>query len=356
VVRNFLASLFMVCLVLSPLLYSLYSTRIDWVPSGQTMLRQGANLLGYFLPVKEQSLWGSRFLPSLFSDQGITCGEIFLGYVLVFFTVYTWIRRPPRKARFWFFSSVGFLLLSFGQVLLVYTYWFHFKWLPYGILRECIPIFQVGRTPRRFSIMVVLCLILFSSYGLAFLLRQSGTKRVNLSDVRNFFRGFLRRKGMPIVIVGLICLDFIVFPTMLIKVDIPEYYHRIRNTGGDFAILELPPTCQGSSLMCNVRMLYQTYHGKRVVNGYLSRPSYYSKDFLNQVVSEREDTVTGKVQLVVDQEKLAATNVKYILMHKMSETELPWPWMDESPGTSIKDLGCFILQEKSSTIEFISLF
>ena len=77
--RNLLVALLLVCVVLSPFLYSLYSTRIDWAPSGQILVRTSANLLGYILPVKEQSLWGSHFLPSLFSYHGIAGGQIFLG-------------------------------------------------------------------------------------------------------------------------------------------------------------------------------------------------------------------------------------------------------------------------------------
>lgn len=354
--RNLLVALLLVCVVLSPFLYSLYSTRIDWAPSGQTMYRQSANLLGYFLPVKEQSLWGSHFLPSLFSYHGIAGGQIFLGYVLLFFVGYTWIRRPPRKAKFWFFSSLAFLLLSLGQAIYLYDHSLHVKWLPYGILRACIPPFQVGRTPGRFSIMVTLCLIVFSSYGLVRFLRHSGSKTVDLSKVRNFLRGFLKRRGTPILLVVLVCLEFIVFPTKLIKVKIPECYDRIRSARGDFAVLDFPHICRGASLACNVRMLYQTYHGKRVVNGYLSRPSYYSMDFLNRVVYERGKTEAGEFQYAVDMEKLAATNVKYVVMHQMPETELPWPWRDRPPGAGGKDLGCSLLWEKSSTIEVIELF
>jgi hypothetical protein len=353
VISNLSIALLMVCVLLSPLLYSLYSTRIDWAPSEEMVVRTSANLLGYFLPVKERSLLGSYFLPSLLNFRGIAGGEIFLGYVLLFFAVYTWIRRPPRKAKFWFFSSLAFLLLSLGQAIHVYGHSLHFKWLPYGILRACIPVFQVGRTPGRFSIMVTLCLIAFSSYGWARLLRQSGAKKVDFSRVRNFFRGFLTRRGAPIVIVVLVCLEFIVFPTELIRVEIPKCYDRVRNARGDFAVIELPHTCTGPSLMCNARMLYQTYHGKRVVNGYLSRPSHYSKDFLNRVIFEQEKTEPGKIHYGVDREKLAANNVKFVIMH---ETELPWPSIRRPPWTEIQNLGCAVIEEGPATVEVIELF
>ena len=353
VIRNLSIALLVVCMVLSPLLYSLYSTRIDWAASGQSMIGTGANLLGYFVPVKERSLLGAHFLPSQFKYRGAAGGEVFLGYLLLFLAGYTWVRRPPRNARFWFFSSVAFLLLSLGQAIHVYNQSLHFKWLPYGILRACIPAFQVGRTPCRFSIMVMLSLIVFSSYGMARIFNQSGTKTVDLSKLTNFFRRFLIRRGIPLMMVGLVCLEFIVLPTKLIKVHIPECYDRIRSEPGDFAIIELPHACVGTSLMCNVRMLYQTYHGKRVVNGYLARPSYYSKDFLNQVVSEQERTETGEVHYTYDTDRLAASNVKFAVKH---ETELPWKSVSEPPSRKMRAFRCAVIDERPSTIEVVELF
>lgn len=353
VLRNSFVAVLAVITVLSPLLYSLWSSRIGWAPTEEVMIRAGANLLGYFMPVKETSLLGHYFLPSRLDYHGISGGEVFLGYVLLFFMVYTWIRLPRERVKFWFLSSLAFMVLSLGQAIQIYDHSYHFKWLPYGVLHTYVPLFHMGRTPCRFSVMVTVCLIIFSSYGLMRFFRDSATQTASLSDVKNFFRDFLVRKGMPVVIVMLVCLEFIVFPTTLIKVEIPECYTKIKNAQEDCAILELPVACSGYSLMCNVRMFYQTFHGKRVVNGYLSRPSYRGKDFLSEILSEEAETVPGKVRFGVNTAKLAKSNVKYVVVH---ETEDPRQAIYRPLGEKIQDMGCVVMEEDSSRIKIVQLF
>jgi len=344
-IKNSSIVIFTVIIILSPLIYNLYSHKIDWQPSIEDTARYSANLAGYFLPDKERSVLGGHFLPSRLHYHGISGGELFFGYILLFFAIYTWIRFRRKKIGFWLFSSLAFFLLSFGHTIHIFANSYYFKWLPYNLLYTYVPLFRIGRTPCRFSLMVTLCLIIFSSYGLTRFFRLSITQNKNLSDVKNFLRGFLTRKGIPIVVVMLICLEFIVFPTMLIRVGIPECYEKIKNTKEEFAILELPAFCYESSLMCNLYMFYQTFHGKKVVNGYLSRPSNYSKDFLNQILSQ-ENTTPRKISFEVDTLKLAKTNVKYILMHES----------DKLKQVKIEDPGCLVIEEESSRIKIIQVF
>jgi|GEM_PF-5691893 len=158
---------------------------------------------------------------------------------------------------------------------------------------------------------------------------------------------------MPIVVVMLICLEFIVLPTELIRVEIPECYKKIKNMKEDFAILELPAFCHGSSLMCNIHMFYQTFHGKKVVNGYLARPSHYSKDFLNEIFSEENKTEPRKNGFKVDVDKLAEKNVKYIVVHE-SHTLLE---VIHTPlEAKIDDIGCLVIEEESSKIKVFQSF
>jgi len=199
VIKNSVIALFIVIVLLSPLLYALSSSKIDWQPSTEASTIYSANLVGYFLPVKERSLLVGHFLPSRFDYRGVSGGELFLGYVLLFFVVYTWIRFPRKKIEFWLFSSLAFLLLSFGHTIHIFDNSYFFKWLPYNLLYTYVPLFQIGRTPCRFSLMVTLCLIIFSSYGLTRFFRLSTTPDKNLSDVKNFFRGFLVGKECPLL-------------------------------------------------------------------------------------------------------------------------------------------------------------
>jgi hypothetical protein len=287
---------------------------------------------------------GSGFLPSRKDYQGIAGGELFLGFVLLFFIAYTWIKLPKKRIKFWFFAALVFLLFSLGHSIHIHGYSYYFKWLPYNLLYTYLPFLKIGRTPCRFCVMVTLCLIIFSSYGLAHFFTSRKAQNKIYSDVKNFFRGFLIRKGMPLVIVILICLEFIVFPNRLIKVGIPESYDEIRNVKQEFAVFELPAFCQRSSLICNVYLFYQTYHGKKLVNGYLTRPSYDSKDFLKQFFSEKNLAQQEEDFYNVDTEKLWQHNVKFIIVRE-SLTPL-----------KKDDMRNYILEEDPSRIKVYKVF
>jgi len=344
VIKNSCIALFTVIIILSPLFYSLSSTKIAWQPSIDELGHYSANLGGYLLPVKERSLLGGYFLPSQRDYNGVAGGELFLGYILIFFVLYTWIKLRKEKIKFWFFSSLVFLILSLGHALHIYNHSYYFKWLPYNLLYTYIPLLQIGRTPYRFSLMVTFCLIIFSSYGFTRFFNLSHAQNKNLSDLKNFFQGFLVKKGVPVVIVLLTCLEFIVLPIKLIRVEVPECYQEIKNMPEEFAILERPVFSRGAGLRGNVYMLYQTVHGKQVVNGYLPRPSYHSRDFLQEILPN--DQITLDMEL---RDKLAKNNVKYVTYHE--EFDRPIKEL-----LKIEDIHCFTIEEEPASVKVFKTF
>jgi hypothetical protein len=343
VVRNSSIALFTVLIILSPLLYSLSSTKIAWQPSIDELRDYSTNLLGYFLPVKERSLLGSHLLFSQRDYNGVAGEEIFLGYILLFFVLYTWIRLRRKKIKFWFFSSLVFLLLSLGHTLHIYNHSYYSKWLPYNLLYTHVPLLQIGRTPCRFSLMVTLCLIVFSSYGLTRFFNLSTPPDKKLSDLKNFFKGFLSRKGIPLVVMTLACLEFIVLPTTLIKVEIPECYQNIKDTPGEFAILEIPASFSGMGIIGNLYMFYQTVHEKKMVDGYLTRHSPNSTDFLQELFPEENVMLDSTFR-----DKLAQSNVKQVIFHE---------YQRRLEGTlENEDTNCLVIKEKPSSIEVFQVF
>jgi hypothetical protein len=341
IILNSAITLFSVAIILFPFLYSLSSNPIDWPIQTKEQITYSANLLGYFLPVSERSLWGSSFLPSEHSYFGVAGEEIFLGYVLLFFVLYTLITRSRERIKFWFFSSLAFGLLSLGHSLYIYNHSYHFPWLPYNILYTYIPLLHLGRTPCRFSLMVTLCLIIFSGYGLTRFFSSHHSKSENLFDLKNFFRGFLVRKGIPLLVVVLICLEFIVVPTKLIHVEVPESYRKIKEEPGEFAILELPSSFLGNSLMGNAYLLYQTVHEKRLVDGLLPRYSLHSRDFLNEIMPKEDISFDSEFW-----GKLSRNDIKYVIVH-------------EFPGLAEKireDTAFLVIKEKPSDIEIYQVF
>ena len=344
VIRNSGMALIIVLVILSPFLYGLSSTQIDWQPRTGESIMYSANLVGYFIPVKERSLLGSKFLPSQHSYNGVSGGELFLGYTLLFLVLYTLIKLRQVRIKFWFFSTLVFLLLSLGQAIHIYDHTYNFKWLPYNLIFTYIPLFQIGRTPCRFSLMVNLCFVIFSGYGLNRLFNLANASQAHLSDLKDFLKGFLNKRGMPIVLVVLICLEFIKLPTALISVKVPECYQKLRDIPGEFAILEVPASFTGTALIANVYMFYQTVHEKRVVNGSLTRHSYDAADFLKELSFDQKVKLDSTFI-----SKLARNDVKYLIIHEYQRSlqgTLEW---DE-------DTSYCVFEEKPSSIGIFQTF
>jgi hypothetical protein len=342
-IRNWSLVLLAVIIILSPLLYNLYSTPVDWQAQAQGSIMYSANLLGYLLPVKEKSLMGSLFLPSRNDYTGVAGEELFLGYTLLFLVVFTWIKIHQAGIKFWFFSSLAFWVLSLGHAIQVYNHTYQLNWLPYNLLYTYIPLLHMGRTPCRFSLMVSLGLIVFSGYGLSRICSESKTFYEQVLDIKNFLKVFLVRKGTPLILVGLICLEFIMLPITLIRVEIPECYQKLKETPGDFAIMEVPVSFTRNSMVANVYMYYQTVHEKKVVNGFLTRPSIHSRDFLQELSSN--------VKMKLDSttvEKLAQNDVKYLLVHDYQRS---------LQGTLVfEDTSQCVFREEFSKIAIYQLF
>jgi hypothetical protein len=344
VIRNSCVALFIVIVILSPFLYSLSSTKIDWQPRTSESIMYSANLAGYLMPVKERSLLGSSFLPSKNRYNGVGGEQLFLGYTLLFLVLYTLIKLRKVRIKLWFFSALAFLLLSLGQAIHIYDHTYDFKWLPYNLIYTYVPLFQIGRTPGRFSLMVNLCFVIFSGYGLNRLFNSAKTYQAHLSGLKDFLKGFLARRGMPILVVLLICIEFIKIPIPLIGVEVPECYQKIRDIHGEYAILEVPASFTGTALIANVYMFYQTVHEKRVVNGSLTRPSYHATDFLNEF--------SAKQKIKLDStfiDKLARNDVKYLIIHEYKKSLQGKLECDD-------DTSYCVFKEKSSSIRILQTF
>ena len=344
VIRNSCIVLFSVVVILSPLLYSLSSIKIDWQPRPGESIMYSANLVGYFIPVRERSLLGGTFLPSQHNYNGVGGGQLFLGYILLFLVLYTLIKLRKMRIKFWFFSALIFLLFSLGQAFHIYNRSYDLKWLPYNLIYTYVPLFQIGRTPSRFSLMVNLCLVIFSGYGLHHLFNTANSPQGYLSDLKNFLKGFLVRRGMPIFVALLICFEFIKVPTTLISVKVPECYQELRDIHGDCAILEVPASFTGTALIANIYMYYQTVHEKRVVDGSLTRPSYHATDFLKELSADQRVKLDSTF---ID--KLARNNVKYLIIHDYQKT------LQGSLECDDDTTDC-VFQEKSSSIGIFQTF
>jgi len=182
--------------------------------------------------------------------------------------------------------------------------------MPYRLVGWSLPI-KAMRMPDRFNVALSLPLAVLVGYGVMYF--QEGLKR----------HFSVSRQGLIIVASSVILAGIILFEYMSIPLrttaplDSPFYRQLARETG-DFAILDVPMG-RGYS---KAYMFLQTLHGKRLVEGHISRtPSeaynYIRNQPLLRSLAEQDDLDTSRCDLSRRLEVLAADDIRYIVIHKV---------------------------------------
>jgi hypothetical protein len=113
--------------------------------------------------------------------------------------------------------------------------------------------------------------------------------------------------------------------------EVPAFYKQLALETDDYAILEVPGFAAANY------MYFQTIHGKKLVNGYVSRTPDYVLEFASRVplisnIISRSDTpimedITKKDVIKQNRTELISIlsnyNIKYIIIHKnyLSDSE-----------------------------------
>jgi hypothetical protein len=118
-------------------------------------------------------------------------------------------------------------------------------------------------------------------------------------------------------LAGLVLFEFLSVPFPTVAPLSSPFYRKLAQEPGDFAILDVPMGRNYSKAY----MFLQTLHGKRLVEGHVSRtpPDAYDTitetPFLNSL-SEEGDLDTSRCDLSRQLESLAAHDIRYIAIHK----------------------------------------
>ena len=160
-----------------------------------------------------------------------------------------------------------------------------------GAALQLLPFFQWTRAPSRFMVVTMLALAVLAGFGLA--------------RIRQATRGH-RWLGLPAPSIAtalagaLILFEFCVVPFPTTPIAVPDFYRRLAQEPGDFAILDLP--IQPYQLQ---PQFLQTFHGKRLVYAHLSRIPEERFAYL--------DSIAGQVYHPTG--ALQAANIRYLLLH-----------------------------------------
>jgi hypothetical protein len=229
------------------------------------------DLLHLFLPPQHQPWWGGA--ASFWSNIGLrpVAGETLplndWGAVLSYTTLalavvaLLWARRNPPKfladTSFWAFNAVFWTILSLGPTLRINGQNTDIP-LPYRLL-NLLPFFGIGRFPERYILLTQLALGILAAGVLAHWLFRPAAK----IGARSFaLLGVFMTLFLVEQFVG-----FLAPPKPIVQ---PEFTKAIAaDSLKPGAIFEFPVTKHSNP--DSPRMLYQIYHQRPIMGGYISR-------------------------------------------------------------------------------------
>jgi hypothetical protein len=167
--------------------------------------------------------------------------------------------RGWRPSSWWVTLSLGFGFLALGPFVHIAGANTFFPG-PWALLRY-VPFFGLTRTPGRFAVVLTL--------GFAVLVA---------SALASLGRTYPRRRAQMLAAAGvLMAFELLPAPRTLYSAAIPVIYARVASQPGDLRVLQLPFGIRdGTSSAGNFNartMYFQTFHGKPLIGGYLSRVS-----------------------------------------------------------------------------------
>jgi hypothetical protein len=301
----------------SPLAYPLIAGLTDGDTSSQILTEQQewaqTDLLAYAIPNRYHPLFGHQVAP-IYERFRKNRGHIaFLGYTVLLLGGYG-IVRARRAALYWALAAACLMLLALGPVLRFNGQLYPGIPMPHRLVGWLPPI-KALRTADRFNVALSLPLAVLAGHGVMHL--QEGLKR----------RLPPRRHARAIavsgaVLAGLVLFEFLSVPLPTIAPLTSPFYRELAREPGDFAILEVP---MGRGY-AKAYMFFQTLHGKRLVEGHVSRTPPEAYDYISNhpflgPLSEQGNLDTSRCDLSRQLRSLAADDIRYIVIHKVDVPE-----------------------------------
>jgi len=222
-----------------PMLWEMSRYRFMFAPTEHASLLS-ADLLAFFIPSEFHPLWGKwvgkiagHFTASL-SERTVS-----FGYAPLILALMAW--KAKERVSLWLIVGLSFVLLALGPYLHIMGKTIPLP-LPYAFLRP-IPIVAMARSVSRFSLMATLSLAMMAALGA----KTMGSR-------------------LLLLFMALILLEYWPSPYPFSPPDTPNFYQKLAQEPGQFAILNLPMNWDRPRYL-----LYQTVHGKPLVSGYISR-------------------------------------------------------------------------------------
>jgi hypothetical protein len=295
-----------------------------------------ADVLDYLIPSPLNPWvghWVSALTAHMIGRSGIE-RTVYLGITVVALAAFGTLRRRPASL-FWLLTASTFFVLSLGPLLHVDGTPLPIRIaglgvpLPFQLLWH-VPVMQLTHVPARFGLMVALAIDVLVAFGVEALigiLRRSAPAHYMLGSVG--------------AIVALIGAEFLVVPIPFQRFSIPAFYQRLAASPDHRAIVEVPITPTGTY------QLYQTFHHRPMVGGYLPRtpPDPFADGspglwelayFTTQDIIDQDPVLTAR-------SFLRRSGIGHVILHKdlltPSQLAMARAYLSEvlGPGAVIED-------------------
>ncbi len=238
--------------------------------------------------------------------RGLTGGS-FIGYSVLFLSLYAMIKLRHLEKKFWLLAGVVFLVLSLGPYFQFFSKVYTNIPLPYQLFQR-ISILKALRVPVRFMMVVMLCCSVLCGYACWDIFRRIRYKILLFS-----------------LLAGLLLFEYVRVYYVRPLEEIPAFYREISQDTEVYTILELttlmnwPHSAVRSSL-------FQTTHNKKLFHGHASRvsPETYQQAYaiypvFDDFFTQPRKFVEQESSLDADRQKILALlsyyDVRYVALY-----------------------------------------
>lgn len=250
--------------ILGPWLYALAARAVEGRSVAYRVFWRsspaGVDALSFFMPNPSHPLYGATWRAWLTARPGGFEENVAAIPLVVFCAVlFVMWRTRTVLSRYWMAFVVTFGALALGPFVFVAGA-NTFIPTPWAVLRY-LPVIGAARSPARFSVLAMM--------GVAVLVAIAVTRLLEWSPQR--------RRAVLAAVGGVLLFELLPVPRTLYSAVPPAIYSQIANDPRDTRVLNLPfGVRDGLSSAGNfsaASQFYQTFHGKPLIGGYLSRVS-----------------------------------------------------------------------------------
>ena len=259
------AGMVVAALCILPGLLSLQSDDVEWHVNWQDTEAYSADVLDLVVPWSQAAATGP--------------GEAYAGLLLLIIACGTSVFCRDSVRRPWAIMAAIFLFISLGPTLQIGGHKFLRGLMPERWLFEIVPYLNMSRSPVRFMILAQLCLAVMAAQGVSAWLQSARE-----------WSGRIWSRAIPVITVLAVTLllvwEYNAGGIGLTSMTVPDVYGEIAADPSIKVICDLPVS--DKLQIGNWYMYWQTIHGRKAVNGYLTRPSKSAHTLTDRIKEWRD--------------------------------------------------------------------